>query len=133
MERILLLVDDTPESKTVVEWTLTLARKLKSRVIAAYIIDDRPPGSDREAEDQLAAIEEKAWQVLYEVEDDASDREIKVSLLLDQGKLLERLLELGRSYDVQLVVVGSRPRLPAGELVNRSPAPVLFVNESREV
>ncbi|OYD16861.1 hypothetical protein CH330_01575 [candidate division WOR-3 bacterium JGI_Cruoil_03_51_56] len=126
-DRILLFVEDKNTPKETIIWTIALARQLGSRLIAVYIVDTN---ALPEGKEQLSLIEEKAWKILYEIEDDAFEQNIKVSLLLEQGDPLEKLLTLCKSYEIQLVVLGSKS-LPPLKLMERSTIPVVFVNEPR--
>jgi nucleotide-binding universal stress UspA family protein len=114
IERILLCVDDTPGLGRTAAWALDLARALSCRLFAVAVIA-RPDA------------EERAWELLYEIEDDAFEQNVRVSLLLESGEALPQLARLAASYGVDLVVAGADTRLPAGELVDQSPRPVVFV------
>jgi hypothetical protein len=117
IERILLLVTDTPGMARTGSWVLRFAHAMSTRVLAVSVIGpaEPPPG------------EERAWELLYGIEDDAFEQNVKVSLLLEQGEPLERLLTLGASYDVNLIVTSADSRLNHSDLVRRSQRPVLFV------
>ncbi len=131
LDKLVVFVEDRSISNQAVKWTLSLARRLGSRVFAVYVIDTNtmPEGPDREK--QLSDTEENAWKILYEIEDAAFEQDIRVSLLLNQGNPLERLLDLCTSYEVQLLVLSSNTGLAPAELVKRSTMPVVFVNELR--
>jgi nucleotide-binding universal stress UspA family protein len=135
-DRIFLYVEDRQTSGPAAELALSMAKPLGSRLFAAYVIDTAglPKGSARQK--KLSDVEEQAWQILYEIEDDAFEREIRISLLLDQGDPLERLLDLARSYQARLLVAGAGTRLPLSELLKRSPVPVVLatapVNQTSE-
>ncbi len=123
IERLLLFVDDTPGAAHAAAWALELARGLGCRVFAVAVLDSQrgAPGSGPAPE-----AEEQAWQRLYEIEDDAFDSDVRISLLLDQGKPLDRLVQLGSSYEVELIVVPADSRLNAADLIRQSERPVVF-------
>lgn len=124
IEKALLFVEDTPGAPRAAAWALGLARKLSCRVFAVAILEARggPRGHGPPPE-----VEEKAWEQLYEVEDDAFQSDVRISLLLDQGKPLPRLLQLAASYEVELIVVAADTRLPSGDLIRQGERPVVFV------
>jgi len=128
-DRIFLYVEDRRASAPAIDLALSLAGLLGSRLFATCIINtsDLPEGPSRQA--KLADAEEEAWQALYEIEDDAFGREISISLLLDQGNPLERLLDLARSYQAKLIVAAARNRLALPELLRQSPVPVILAPE----
>jgi nucleotide-binding universal stress UspA family protein len=117
IERILLLVTDTPGMARTSAWVLRFARAMSARILAVSVVGSAEPPPD----------EERAWELLYEIEDDAFEQNVKVSLLLEQGEVLERLLTLGTNYDVELIVTSADSRLNQADLVRRSQRPVLFV------
>ncbi len=124
MERILLYVEDTPGMAAAAAWTLKLARALSSRTFAVSVID---PAMQRRREAQAANVEERAWGMLYEIEDDAFQQNVRISLLLESGDPLQHVISLSSSYDIELVVASADCRLVIPELVRQSNRPVVFV------
>lgn len=127
IERILLYVEDLPGSQAAAAWALDLARALSARVFAVCVI--APPGRARRGRSQA---EEKAWGLLYEIEDDAFEQNVRVSLLLEPGEPLARLCDLCSSYHADLVVAGTDCRIPAADLIRRCPRPVVFAKTAKE-
>jgi nucleotide-binding universal stress UspA family protein len=117
--KLMLLVEAGIPVERSLERTLTLARELGARVIAVSIINenDAPagPGRDQHTSD----LEESAWARLYEVEEEAFSRDVRVSLLLEQGEPVDRLLELCESYEVDILLLDAASRLSTAELVGR--------------
>ena len=124
MERILLYVEDTPGMPAAVKWALRLAKGMSCRVIALAVID---PAAPRRREVQASDAEERAWGLLYEIEDDAFRQNIRISLLLEQGDPLQRVLSLTANYDIEMVVFSADTRLNTAELVKRTGRPLVFV------
>jgi len=118
--KLMLLVEDGVPVERSLERALTLARELGARVIAVSIIggNDAPAGPDRDQ--HLSDLEEAAWARLYEVEEEAFSRDVKVSLLLEQGDPLDRLLDLAESYEVGILLLDAASRLPTAELLSRA-------------
>jgi len=123
--RMLLYVDRTPGMTRTTDWALELARRLSSRVFAVSVLD--PSAARHSPRNQAAAAEEQAWELLYEIEDDAFGRDVRISLLLEQGDPLHRVLSLETNYDIELIVASGDCRLPVTELVKQSTRPVVFV------
>ena len=124
MERILLYVEDTPGMPAAVAWSLKLARGMSCRVIALSVIN---PDAPRRRDTQTSDAEERAWSQLYEVEDDAFQKNVRISLLLETGEPLQKLISLSNSYDAELIVASADCRLTCSELVRQSSRPVMFV------
>ncbi|MEO0079155.1 MAG: universal stress protein [candidate division WOR-3 bacterium] len=129
MERILLLVEETPGAGHVGDWAVRLCRRLSARLFALSVIPARPLLNARSP---VLDAEEKAWRLLYEVEDAAFAENVPASLLLETGDPLQRLGELCRSYKIELIVVSTDSRVPALELIRRTPSPVVFVKPPKE-
>jgi len=131
-DRIMLLAEPGQDLLALARWTLGFARRMKTRVVAVGLIDpdDLPAGDERE--DALSVAEEQTWQRLYEIEDQAFRLNAKVSLIVEQGRPLDRLLELAESYDARLLVLSTGTRLDTGEVLARAPIPVLFARGTKE-
>ncbi len=130
LERLMLYVEEPAEKA--IQLSLRLAKALDARLFAVYIIDTSllPTGARRHQ--RLSELEDRAWQMLYEIENDASEQDVRISLLLDQGPPKEVLFQLVLSYEVDLLVVSASTRLNVMELINRCPAPVAFAGGRRE-
>jgi nucleotide-binding universal stress UspA family protein len=117
--KLMLLVEAGIPVERSLERTLTLARELGARVIAVSIINenDAPAGPGRDQ--HMSDLEESAWARLYEVEEEAFSRDVRVSLLLEQGEPVDRLLELCESYEVDILLLDAASRLSTAELVGR--------------
>lgn len=118
IERVLLYVDDTPGLARTAAWALDLARALSCRLFAVAVITDPEAGEP---------AEDRAWELLYSIEDDAFEQNVRVSLLLEQGDAPQRLHDITTSYGVDLVIAGADARLPLAEVVEQSPRPIVFV------
>ncbi|MBN2464369.1 universal stress protein [candidate division WOR-3 bacterium] len=124
MERIMLYVEDTPGMATAAAWSLRLAKGMSCRLFALSVVD---PDAPRRQDSQTSDAEERAWSQLYEVEDDAFQKNVRISLLLETGEPLQRLISLSTSYDAELIVASADCRLTCSELVRQSNRPVVFV------
>lgn len=125
IERLLLYVEATPGMTRTTAWTLELARLLSCRVFAVSVL--AAPTAEPAPRGRSDAAEEDAWGLLYEIEDDAFDKDVKISLLLEQGDPLRRILDLSANYEVGLIVAGGDCRLNAAQFVKHASRPVVFV------
>ena len=124
MKRIMLYVEDTPGMATAAAWSLRLAKGLSCRVFALSVVN---PDAPRRQDNQTSDAEERAWSQLYEVEDDAFQKNVRISLLLETGDPFQKLLGLSTSYDAELIIASADCRLTCSELVRQSNRPVVFV------
>lgn len=128
IKQILVWVNETDEFRSAALWSIELAQVLSAQVYAVYIMPADVRGKKMKKVDQ----EEKAWEVLYEIEDEAFERNVRVSLLLETGEPLTRLCQLIASYKSDLLVVSAKCPLSAAELIWHSPTPVLFHKNYKE-
>ena len=124
MERVLLYVEDTPGMTAAVAWTLRLAKAMSCRVFALSVVN---PDVPRQRDARTSDAEERAWSLLYEIEDDAFQKNVRISLLLETGEPLQELISLSTSYDAELIILSADCRLMVAELVRQSSRPVVFV------
>jgi nucleotide-binding universal stress UspA family protein len=124
MERVLLYVEDTPGMPAAVAWAMRLAKGMSCRVFALSVIS---PDTPRRRDNQKSDAEERAWSILYEIEDDAFQQNVRISLLLESGEPLSRLISVSTSYDAELIILSADCRLMVAELVRQSSRPVVFV------
>ena len=124
MERILLYVEDTPGMTAAVAWAMRLAKGMSCRVFALSVVN---PDLPHRQEARTSDAEERAWSQLYEIEDEAFQKNVRISLLLETGEPLQQLVSLTNSYDAELIVVSADCRLMVAELVRQSSRPVVFV------
>jgi len=120
VERLLLYVEPGQDMARATGWALQAARFFGCRVFAASVLAPTPAGNSKDAEEQ-------AWESLYEIEDDAFRQDTRVSLLLEQGDPLPRVLSLAANYAVELAVLSADTRLSTAELVRKITCPVVFV------
>ncbi len=116
LEKILLYVDDSESVKVLVDWTLKLARQLNIRIFAVFIIN-RPHSRQPKDLNQ----EETAWAVLYEIEDSAFEENVKISLILEEGRPEDKLMEILTSFELDGMIIRSQAKLDFKELISRMP------------
>jgi nucleotide-binding universal stress UspA family protein len=125
VDKLILYVEDTPGMARATAWALKLARLASGRLFAVAVIDPSSPRVRRDS--PSAQAEERAWELLYGIEDDAFQQNVRISLLLEQGDPLERLVSISQSYEADAVLVSADCRLLLSELIRQSPKPVVFV------
>ena len=116
MERILLYVEDTPGMAAAVAWTLRLAKGMSCRVFALSVVN---PDAPRRRDTQTSDAEERAWSLLYEIEDDAFQKNVRISLLLETGEPLQRAGQ--PQHQLRCRVDSRQRRLPADGCRTRAP------------
>jgi nucleotide-binding universal stress UspA family protein len=131
-QKIFLYIDGSPAAHRAAGWAVERAKEWRSRVYVLYVVDRsavvaaaRRTGRPRRALE--GELEEKGWRHLYEIEDDAFEAEVKVSLIMEDGLPLERITELAKSYEADLVVVGYNPKLDLAKLIKQLPATVAVI------
>lgn len=131
IEKILLWLNPTPAARAAATWTINLAQRLSARVYALYVLppEVKPTTPRTRVQKTDTEKEEEAWELLYEVEDEAFAQDVRISLLFEPGEPRERFGEILASYNPDLVVVSVDGPLPVAEIIKMSPQPVVFVKK----
>jgi nucleotide-binding universal stress UspA family protein len=138
-QKILLGVDDRPESKVAATRALEMAKLCDARIFAAWVLNPEAPtaaggpGSSVTAPRRgprrpktASEPEELAWSRLYEIEDSAFEANVRISLLLETGNRDEKLLALIDSYQLEALVIGARSVKGWESLIERCPVIVIL-------
>jgi nucleotide-binding universal stress UspA family protein len=128
IRRLLLGISDPTHFRPLARWTIELAASLSAQLLAVYFL----PEEKNKKMVKNSTLEEKAWQVLYQIEDQAFERDVRISLLIETGDQLERLCNLCQSYQVDLVVVSAESGPSPEKLLGHSPKPVIFYKSDKE-
>jgi nucleotide-binding universal stress UspA family protein len=136
-QKVLLYVDDRPESEKAASEALRLARTCDARIFATWVMPETVPANPvaqptkRRAGKRKAQpgseLEEHAWSRLYEIEDDAFEQNVKISLLLETGNRDDKLLALIDSYQLDALMLGTRSIAGWEALIERSPVTVILI------
>jgi nucleotide-binding universal stress UspA family protein len=134
-QKVLLYVDDRPESAKAVTEALRLARTCDARIFATWVLPvtstSTPTRARRRAGIRKAEPgsegEEHAWSRLYEIEDEAFEQSVRISLLLETGDRDEKLLAVIDSYRLDALMVGARSIAGWERLIERSPVAVILI------
>ncbi len=132
MERILLYIDEKSRSKKTVDWVLKIAKVLKSRVYVLYLlysqrIEDKAKRLKKRAEEIRSEMEEEGWSYLYKIEDEAFEREVKVSLFLEEGEAISLINSMVESYEIGMVVLGINSGIEIEKLIRESKASIAII------
>jgi len=132
IERIFLYVDGSAAARRAARWAISRAKEWQSRLYVLHVVDTRAVvalarrtgRARRKIEDKL---EEEGWRNLYAIEDDAFESEVKISLIMENGLPRERISELAKSYEADLVVVGYNPAVDHSKLIKHSSCTVVVI------
>ncbi len=125
-EKILLYVEPKTAIDTISRFTINLARPNKARVFALSIIL-------HPLQKIKTRIDEQAWKRLYEIEEDAFEAGVKISLLLEEldkmsrDNLTQKLIDLSRSYRVDLIIFASNAKININKLNSGITIPIFIV------
>ncbi len=92
LDKIIFLVDSRVHKKIHWQWTREFSKLFDTRLMIVHFVN-RLGGKE----------EDSAWQLLYSMEDEAFDEEIKVSLFVEK-KEAGKLKTMIEAYDVKLVI-----------------------------
>lgn len=115
-----------------VDWTLRIAKALGSRVYILYIlyskkIEDRARRLEKKPEDIHSTMEEEGWKWLYRIEDEAFEKEVKISLFLEEGEGISLVDSMVESYEIDLVVLGINSEVDIERMIRESKTSLVLV------
>lgn len=117
LERILLYVEESEASKRLAAWALKFAKILNARIFALFVIKNSKAKSKRVQ--PKSNQEEDAWAILYEIEDEAFEENVKISLLLEESRPEDKIIEVLDSFKLDGMIISSQARLDIKELISR--------------
>uniref|UniRef100_A0A7C6ECL4 Universal stress protein n=1 Tax=candidate division WOR-3 bacterium TaxID=2052148 RepID=A0A7C6ECL4_UNCW3 len=118
LEKLLLYVEDSAPAKALANWTLKLAKVLNARIFVVFVINQK-----KKTKNQLKNQnqEETAWAILYEIEDDAFEANVKVSLILEEGRPEDKLIEVLTSFELDGIIISRQSRIDFSSLLGQMP------------
>lgn len=128
--RLLCYVEAGETRLEELERVLDLASQLQSRLIVLAVLPEEPEESTKEEKEKRDILEDRIWNSLYQIEDVAFGRELKISLMLEEGKPEETIASVVKSYEVDLCATFPYKGLDAGLLLQKlGSTPLLFFNQ----
>jgi hypothetical protein len=132
LKKILLYIEPRTNVELISQFTVNLTRQNDARLFALSIIS-RPEPSRK------TRLEEEAWKRLYEVEEDAFESGIKISLLLEEienmgrNALTQKLMTLASMFEADILIVQSNAKLNFKSLTGDATIPVIVVPPRQSV
>jgi len=128
--RVLCYVEADETRLEELEGLLDLASQLQSRLIVLAVLPEEPEESTKEEKEKRDLLEDRIWNFLYQIEDVAFGRELKISLMLEEGKPEETIASVVKSYEADLCVTFPYKELDAELLLQKlGPTPLLIFNQ----
>ncbi|MBN2381151.1 universal stress protein [candidate division WOR-3 bacterium] len=129
-KRLLVYIDPAETRLEELEGFLDLASQLGCRIIALAVLEPEPEKHSAKETELREALEDRAWKFLYEIEDTAFGREIKNSLMVEEGKPEEVIASVVKSYEVDICATFAYKSIDIGSLLNRLVnVPLLLLNQ----
>ncbi len=129
LEKILLYVEPKANIELISQFTINLAQQNNARVFALSMIPHSIP--------QIKTrLDEQAWKRLYEIEEDAFEAGIKISLLLEElekmnrENLTQKLIDISKSFQVDAVIFYSTAKININKLIGEIKLPVYIIPSS---
>jgi nucleotide-binding universal stress UspA family protein len=128
-EKILLYIDNKESAKKLALWTLKFAKIFNARIFAVYIINqiDSKPKVKTKSRKINSNQEETAWSILYEIEDDAFEENVKISLIVEEGRPEDKLIDFFQSFEIDVMIVSGHSKLEFEELIKRCQGKILII------
>jgi hypothetical protein len=100
--RLLCYIEPGETRLEELEGLLDLTVQLQSRLIVLAILPEEPAKPSKEEKEKRDILEDRIWNFLYEIEDVAFGRELKISLMLEEGRAEETIASVAKSYEADL-------------------------------
>jgi nucleotide-binding universal stress UspA family protein len=140
-EKIMLFVERSEETLKAARVTIDIARALGSRLIAVHVIDPAAVNqlasfSGKSPDEVTIELEEDGWRFLYNIEEEAVSKGVKITIDLEEGRPTEKIIQLATRFDVDLLVYGNpkergtramKTVKAVEELITHASCPVLIV------
>ncbi len=129
-KRILMYLDPSESRLDQLEGLLDLASQLHSRLIVLAVLPHIDENASAEKIDNQEDLEDRTWNILYQIEEIAFDREIKTSLMIEDGDTEEVIASVVRSYEVDIVATFALKKINVNHLSRRlGGVPLLLFNQ----
>lgn len=128
--RLLCYVDADVTRLEELEGLLDLSSQLHSRLIILAVLPREEENPSKEEKEKRDLVEDRVWNFLYQIEDVAFERELKVSLMLEEGDIEETIISVVKSYEVDLCATFPYKEIKPEHLLARlGRIPLLFLSK----
>ncbi|MEO0097657.1 MAG: hypothetical protein ABIK78_06145 [candidate division WOR-3 bacterium] len=121
MKKILLYLNEAKEEN--IELALSLAEKFSSRLYVLFCLNSEEIKNE-ELKDKK---EDEGWQKLYDVEEKAFQKEVKVSLLFFEGIPEILISELMKSYEIEALILNPFANLNLSEVISKNREKIIIL------
>ena len=113
-KKILLPVDNAKYSIDAARLAIQLAQQQNAQLIFLHVVDIRAIETmarygTESKEALIVKAEESGWKILYSLEEEAVNEQVRVALTLEEGTPNRVILDSAEKYKVDLIVLG-KPR-----------------------
>lgn len=128
--RLLCYVDASEVRLDDLEGVLDLASQLQCRLIVLSVIPPKKEGGTEKEQEKYDQLEDRVWNFLYQIEEEAFSRELKVSLMLEEGTPVDVVASVVKSYEADLCAIFFSRQVEPQDLANKlGKVPVLLYNQ----
>lgn len=129
-KRLLIYLDAATTKQEELEGIMDLASALRARLIVLAVIPKEPENLTKEEKELREELEDRTWNFLYGIEDISFEREIKISLMLEEGEAEERIASVAKSYEADICATFAYKEIKAERLLRRlGNVPLLLLNQ----
>ncbi|MEO0130418.1 MAG: hypothetical protein ABIK76_01835 [candidate division WOR-3 bacterium] len=121
MKKILLYLNEAKEEN--IELALSLAEKFSSRLYVLFCLNSEEIKNEKLKDKK----EDEGWQKLYDVEEKAFQKEVKVSLLFFEGIPEILISELMKSYEIEALILNPFANLNLSEVISKNREKIIIL------
>jgi len=115
--KILVAIDGSTSAKRAFEWSIYLAGKCDSRLEVLHVVPCEFGGDSVNTFDLVEELKDKGKKILEQCKKVAVKKNISTKIFSDLGDPAKIIIELAKSNDYDLIVMGSRGRSAFKELL----------------
>ncbi|MBF9252251.1 universal stress protein [Pontibacter sp. 172403-2] len=139
LNRILILIDDSPCAIRAAKYGYELARELQAKVALLSVVDAALAEGNVDAgifpEQEAGKLKRAAEELLHNIRNDYG-QSVETEIFVPEGNVKETILQMAKEWKAKLIVIGSHGRTGfsrllmgsiAEEVIRHSPVPVFVV------
>jgi hypothetical protein len=132
IKNILICLEPRNPVELIAQFTINLAQTYDARLFALVIIKQPSP-------DIKTRTDERAWKRLYEIEEDAFEAGVRISLLLEEiddlnrTAITDKIISIIKHFSIGMLVVSANAKINIKDLTSGLAIPVIVFPQPEKI